>query len=63
MGRRVRITDLRNAAAVAKETGTTICVEGPDGTLYRITPDVPASPLGTTEREIDECDKAFGLSE
>ena len=63
MTRRVTIAALRNAATVVREVGVWMTIEGPDGTTYRIAPDPSPSPLGTTEREADECDRLFGLSE
>lgn len=59
--KRFSISDLRNAAAVVKESGVVIDIETPNGTHYRIRPEVAETPLGTTQREIDDCDKAFGL--
>lgn len=64
MGKRQAFTKaaLANAAAVAREVGVTICLEAPDGTVYRIAPDVaPLPPMGTGAKECSEADKAFGL--
>lgn len=62
MGKRTAsLTDLRRAAKLASETGMTVTVEGPDGTVYRIGGDVTPLPMGATEKETSECDKAFGL--
>ena len=64
MGKRTAsLTDLRRAARLAAETGLPVTVEGPDGTVYRIGAGAAPFPMGATEKEADECDKAFGLSE
>lgn len=55
-------TTLERAAKIAVENGVTICLEAPDGTVARIVPGIAPSPIGATEREASECDKAFGLS-
>jgi hypothetical protein len=52
---------LTRAAKVVAETGVVICIEARDGTLYRLTPPGAPSPIGATEREADECDRAFGV--
>jgi hypothetical protein len=62
MGRAVTIADRRRAAMVAREAGVAVTIEA-DGKTYRISPDPAPLPLGAAQREIDECDKAFGLSE
>lgn len=62
MTRRVTLSDLRRAALVAREAGVAVTIEGPDGTTYRISPDPAPLPLGASDREADECDRAFGLS-
>lgn len=59
--RTARLADLRRAATIAREAGVTVTVEGPDGTVYRITPDDAPLPMGAGERECGEADKAFGL--
>lgn len=59
--RAVRIADLRRAAKLAGETGLVVTVEARDGTLFRIAPPGATLPVGATEREADECDKAFGV--
>ncbi len=61
MSRRVSLAALRNAAQVVREAGVWVTIEAPDGTLYRIAPDAHISPLGATERDTDECNKAFGV--
>lgn len=58
----VTLSDLRRAAQVAREAGVAVTIEGADGKTFRIYPDPSPLPLGTAEREIDECDRAFGLS-
>lgn len=63
MGKRVPIADLRRAAKLADETGLAITIEGPDGTVYRIGPAIAPFPMGASEKEASECDKAFGRSE
>ena len=62
MTRTVTLSDLRRAALVARESGVAVAIEAPNGTTFRIFPDPSPSPLGATEREADECDRAFGLS-
>lgn len=61
MTRRVSLAALRSAAQVVREAGVCVTIEAPDGTLYRIAPEAQTSPLGATERDADECDKAFGV--
>ncbi|NEX45221.1 hypothetical protein [Pseudotabrizicola algicola] len=61
MTRAVTLADLRRAAQVAREAGVAVTIEA-DGKTYRISPDPSPLPLGAAEREISECDKAFGLS-
>lgn len=61
MARTVTLADLRRAARVASEAGVAVTIEA-HGKTYRISPDTSPLPLGTAEREIDECDKAFGFS-
>ena len=62
MTRHVTLSDLRRAAQVAREAGVAVTIECADGKTFRIHPDPSPLPLGTVERETDECDKAFGLS-
>lgn len=59
--RRLTTDQLRNAAAVATEQGVTITIEAA-GRVYRITPGAQTVPLTTSEKDIDACDRAFGLS-
>lgn len=57
----IRIADLRRAAKLAGETGLAVTVEAANGTVFRIAPTGATMPVGASEREADECDKAFGV--
>jgi hypothetical protein len=57
----IRMADLRRLARLAGETGQAVVVETPDGSLVRIAPPGANLPLGSSERESAECDRAFGM--
>lgn len=60
MTTRPRLTDLKAAARIAREEGVLVAVER-GGTVFRIAPPGVSMPMGATEREKDECDRAFGV--
>lgn len=61
MTRPTRITAalLREAAEVARETGTCIVIEA-GGKVVRIAPTTDAFPITASEKDQAACDEAFG---
>ncbi len=60
MTARVTEAALAKAARVAASEG--VCIEiTTNGKVYRIAPAGAVSPLEPSDREAEECDKAFGV--